>query len=400
MAISTRRLRPLVIDGVSWAWRMYDPWDGNELSVFRVDRRTTVRVRWQPNALARIERRGGAERGWFIVPPEIAGLEWGPGLAAAIARWAESDVEKQRPVAPAPPPIAPEWKECRAEGRYWFNPDGADSGEELVRAVIEERLQQPVISSFLPELEREIGPRVTEQFTRECLEALVARGALDESWLLPETRRVAVDALRIRDDAPSGFRSLRALWALAKAPRAVVEAERLAREFERAYRDTVSRDRLEPELAELSWVVVEHPYVAAIPVRHQAGGPMSHGPMHEWWSELVDLRTEANRALLQWPPADRPSLAYHPNASDQTPLIDLPYQHIEERRAWRALCDAGLRFRAGSSMDESGLHPRWHGRPVREAPSMVEATAAIARAGFALWTAMPWRMMLIATVRS
>lgn len=401
MGISPRAMRSLMIDGVRWFWRGADLYDLDQLVVLREDRRTMVWARLGLNPRVRIERRPKSESdGVFALPDLPALMELGPGAAAALARWAEGDAVKQRLGAAPPAELSPEWKQCRGEGRYWYKPEGADEGEELVRAVIEERLQRPVIAPLLRGIEDELGPKQSEQLARECAEALVARGVLDEPWARSDTRRVAVDELRIRDDAPWAFRSLRALWALAKAPRAVLEAERLAREYERAYRETVSGDRLERELAALCWVVVEHPYVAQLPVRHQAGGPMFYGPMHEWWRETVDLVTDEHRALLEWPSPARPLLAYHANASAQSPLLELPWQHIEERVVWRAMADAGLSFRAGAMMEESGVHARWHGRALREAPSMAEASASIARAGFALWTAMPWRMVLIATVQS
>jgi hypothetical protein len=92
---------------------------------------------------------------------------------------------------------------------------------------------------------------------------------------------------------------------------------------------------------------------------------MPYEPMHRWWSAIVDLPDEAQRALVQWPPSERPLLAYRGDSSRQTPLLELAWSQTEERRAWCAPCDAGLCFRAGSAMDEGGSRakrPRWSRR--------------------------------------
>lgn len=398
MAISTRGLRPLVINGVSWAWRMYDPWDGNELMVVRSDRRTIAWLFWGANVTARIERRGDDTSGVYVVPAEVVDGEWGPRLAARFAAWADSDAPKQ-PVAPAlAPPTPSEWRPLRDEGRYWFSPEGHDEGEERVRAVIEERLQQPVIASMLPALEAELGPTLTRSFALECAEALVARGVLDESWLLPETRSIAMDRFDPLEERAWGIRSLRALWALAKAPRAVIEAERLAREFEQRVR-AIRVDRSEAGLAALSWVVVEHPRERRFPIQYPGEGEPQFEPWHRWFRELLELPTEALRALVEWPPPLRPIDGYRADASAQTPLLELCRQRCEERRAWRALCESDARVRPHEKLEANGFLPSLAGAPLRSLPALFDPSADVSRAGFALWSELPWRMVLIATVQ-
>ncbi len=399
MAINPRRMRKLTVDGARWFWRADGVWGLDQLVVLREDRRTMLWLRNGANPTLRVVRSPRDElEGLYVVPNLPALMELGPGAAASLARWIESDAPKQRvvPAPLAPAALDPIRKECRREGRYWFDPEG---DEDAVRAVLEEILQRPVIAPLLAELERELGPRKTQQWTSECLEALVARGALDDRWLRADARRVAVDAQRIRDEAPCGFRSLRALWALAKAPRAVLDAERLAREFEARYRAFVSDDRLGDGPAALSWLVVEHPRVGAIPVQDPSGAPMTFAPMHEWWAVTMQLESEALLSLVEWPETTRTLDAYRADASAQSPLLALAWQHTEEQRAWRALCERGVELRRDESAEQDGVHRRWLGRPARSVPALCEPTAAIARAGFALWSAMPWRMVLIATVQ-
>ncbi len=391
-------MRPLVIDGVKWFWRSASPYNLDQLVVFREDRRTMLWYSAGQNARVRVERRPKDElEGLFVVPALPALIEPGPGAAAALARWIESDAPKARiQQQPTEPPPRPEWRSLRSEGRRWFAPEG---DEEPVRAVIEELLQRPVIAPFLRSIEEELGPRATRQLTSECLEALVARGVLDESWLRPDARRVAVDEQGVRDDAPLGFRSLRALWALASAPRAALEAERLAREFEQRFLSFVSADRLGDGPAELSWLVVDSPRVASMPVTRPGGGPLTFDPMHEWWSVVVQLPTEALLALVEWPPAERPLEAYRSDASSQHPLLKLCWQHAEEARVWRELAEREARIALGDRVEDEGVSARWAGKLLSEVPALCEPTAAITRAGFALWSALPWRMVLMASVQ-
>jgi hypothetical protein len=397
MTINPRSMRKLTVDGARWFWRAGGAWGLDQLVVLREDRRTMLWLRNGANPTLRVVRSPRDEReGLYVVPDLPALMEPGPGAAAALARWIESDAPKQRVAAAPIAQLDPLAKECRREGRYWFNPEG---DEDAVRAVLEETLQRPIIAPFLADLERELGPRKTQQLASECLEALVARGVLDEPWLRRDARRVAVDAQPIRDDAPYGLRSLRALWALAKAPRAVLDAERLAREFEARYRAFVSDDRLGDGPAALSWLVVEHPRVSPMPVHDPSGAPMTVAPMHEWWAVTMQLASEEQRALVAWPESTRTLAAYRADASAQSPLLALAWQHTEELRAWRALCERGVEVRRDESVEQDGVHRRWLGQPARSIPAMCEPTAAIARAGFALWSAMPWRMVLVATVQ-
>jgi hypothetical protein len=121
--------------------------------------------------------------------------------------------------------------------------------------------------------------------------------------------------------------------------------------------------------------------------------------MLPWMRAILALPEEPQRALLAWPPLARPIEAYRADASERTPVLELCRHRCEERRAWRALVDANVRVRPHEAVQELGIDARFAGAALRAVPALFEPSADVARAGFALWSELPWRMVLIATVQ-
>jgi hypothetical protein len=398
MAINTRRMRPVVIDGVRWRWRGFDGMYGNDqLVVMREDRGTVAWYIPGGRARVRVRRTPRDELDGEYWAPALAELnEFGPRAAVALARWVEGPEPKQRVDAAVAEPALPEgWAALRAEGARWFDPEG---DEEAVRAVIEERLQEPMIARWLAELEKTLGDELSERFTRECEEALVARGVLDESWLRPEARRVGYGSTHLRDDAPWGTRGLRELWALAKAPRAVVEAERLAREYEARFRALAPSERLDSEPAALRWLVVDHPRFTENPVQVTRAISVWPEPYNRRLSEEVDIAVDdivamSNDAL------SRPfnALRADYSATNELPLLRMACEQWRAHRNWSMLVERGARVRP--SLEGSRFaHERWAGSALGELPWVTEPLAAILRLGFLLIDAMPGHMVLVAAL--
>jgi hypothetical protein len=270
-----------------------------------------------------------------------------------------------------------------------------------VRAVIEETLQRPVIAPMLGELERELGPVETARLTRECVETLVARGWLDdESWLRADARPVVMDTFTLGDAEPlRGVRTLRALWALGRAPKSVLACEALAREFEARSRAMSGDGRERDEgPAELCWLVVERARTGrTFPIVTPEGAAVELTGLRERWRAVLAPSPATTAAL------DREALppgAYCPEAETTTPppLLSLAHQQHEDSLRWDALCAAGARFDRDTAAVERLLAPARWGAEASRVTSPTECARAIVREGFALWTALPRTMVLIATV--
>jgi hypothetical protein len=403
MAISTKRMRPVVVDGVSWHWRGFERmWADEQLVVMRDDRRT---VAWYiPGQRARVRVRRtpkDALDGEYWAPELPEFNEFGPRAAVALARWVEGPAPKQRVAAyvdaVSNPPLSAVWEALRAEGARWFDPEG---DEEAVRAVIEERLQEPMIAPWLGALERTLGDETTEHFTRECLEALVARGVLDESWLRPETRGVGYGATSLGDGVPWGPRGLRELWALAKAPRAVVEAERLAREYEERFRAFAASELLDSEPAELRWLVVDHPRITENPVRRMGtvlAWPTSYDSV---LASLVSASAE-DLVALDEDSSERPPVALRAeySAPNSVPLIRMACAQWRAHRNWSLLVRRGVET-LGALPEPCMMHPRWKGRSLADVPWVTEPIVAILRLGFLLIDALPGHLVLVAALEA
>ncbi|MBL8685238.1 MAG: hypothetical protein JNK05_39030 [Myxococcales bacterium] len=401
MAINTRRMRPVVVDGVSWHWRGLDRfWRNERLVVMRDDRRTVAWYIPGPRARVRVRRTPKDALDGVYWAPELPEYnEFGPRAAVALARWVEGPAPKERVVvdvdAALNPPLPAGWDALRAEGARWFDPEG---DEEAVRAVIEERLQEPMIAPWLGELEQTLGPELSDRFTRECTEALVARGTLDDRWLRPETRCVGYGSTSLRDGVPWGTRGLRALWALAKAPRAVVEAERLAREYEARFRAFAAAEWLDSEPAELRWLVVDHPRVKENPVHRIADVFAWPMPYSEVLSTSVAAPADAIVALREDESA-RPFEALRPEYSktNELPLIRMACEQWRAHRSWSLLLERGART-VGALPEAGVMHPRWEDRALTDVPWVTEPLDAILRLGFLLIDTLPGHMVLVAAL--
>lgn len=389
----------MVVDGVSWHWRGFEAmWADEQLVVMRDDRRT---IAWYiPGNRARVRVRRSPKDAldgdyWAPELPEFN--EFGPRAAVALARWVEGPAPKERVNVNVVlvPPLPAGWDALRAEGSRWFAPVG---DEEAVRAVIEERLQEPMIAPWLRELEQTLGPELSERFARECLEALVARGVLDDSWLRPDTRGVGYGSTSLRDGVPWGPRGLRELWALAKAPRAVVEAERLAREYEARYRALVAPELLDSEPAELRWLVVDNPRIKESPVRRSADIDAWPTPYTEVLSFAIATSAEDLAALSEDARA-APSEALRADYSRTSvlPLVHMACEQWRAHRNWSLL--VARKASIVGALSESGfVHERWEGRALADVPDVTEPIDAILRLGFLLIDTLPGHMVLVAAL--
>jgi hypothetical protein len=397
MAISTRRLRPLTIDRVRWRWRVLDAWAYGQLMVAREDRRTMAWYIPGPIATVRVVRYPrDALEGTYLAPALPEFLAMGPAAAAALARWVEGPAEKTRAVAAAPPalPVPVAWSKTRAEGRRWFVQEGAD--EEPVRAVIEERLQRPVVAPMLSELEAELGEQATRSLARECLEALVARGSLPESWL-GGARTYSKGLYTWPSEGEPEVPSLRVLWALARAPAAVEHAERLVREHlarERAFMGDAGEHREGRDGPVVPrWIVVERAlWPDATPVVLGPGVRIDDlvqtAETFAWWKRAFG---DGVFDALAWPME-----AYREDAQSmrQSPLATAAYLACEAERRWSVLRAEGARFAPFALMRETLM-----GEPIASTPSLAEPAAGIVGTGHVLWGGSDGEPLLVASLR-